>query len=220
MSDDWVELLSVDPRAYRARVVHFARTDWHSLREHRLGLTEEQFLLHLEALFPSNESGPGDRFELSWWWTGERPHYTLHVRGQDGMRHAQAVDHVGSLHERATLAWVRYTTQARQMDPWGMHIGAPPPYRPPHLFLAACLAEFPGARLTALELEHQEGYVDPPNAVVEPSVHVDASLMASDGGIILVHLGTWPEEEHDRLHDWRRELLAAGDLRVPQRLGA
>jgi hypothetical protein len=207
MSDEWVDLLSLDPRAYRARVVHFSRTDWHSLREHRLSLTEEQFLLHLEALFPPDESGPGDRFELSWWWPGDRPHYTLHVRGQDGMRHAQAVDHVGAMHERATLAWVRTTTRARGMDPWGMHIGAPPPYRAPHEFLEACFAEFPGARLTSLELEHQEGYVDPPDTVVEPSVHVDASLMATDGGIVMVHLGTWPADEFDRLREWRREML-------------
>ena len=207
MSDDWVDLLNTDPRAYRARVVHFARTDWHALREHRLRLSQDQFVQHLEALFPTNESGPGDRFELSWWWPGERPHYTLHLRGQDGMRHPQAVDHVGALHERAVLAWVRLTTRERHMDPWGMHIGTPPPYRPPHEFLLACLAEFPGSRLASLELEHQEGYVDPPNAVVEPSVHVDANLQAIDGGIVMVHLGTWPEDEFDRLSEWRKDVL-------------
>jgi hypothetical protein len=208
MSDDWTELLSTDPRAYRGRVIHFARTEWHALREHRLSLTEPQFLQHLEALFPLDESGPGDRFELSWWWPGERPHYTLHLRGQDGMRHPQAVDHVGALHERAVLAWVRSITYERRMDPWGMHIGAPPPYRAPHEFLDACFAEFPGARLRSLELKHQEGFVDPPDTVVEPSVDLEASLAASDGGIVLVHLGMWPEEEYERLDEWARELLS------------
>lgn len=208
MHDDWVELLTADPRAYRARVLHFARTDWHALRAHRLSLAEGLYLQHLEALFPAEESGPGDRFELSWWWPGDRPHYTLHLRGQDGMRHPQAVDHVGALHERAVLAWVRSSTRLRQMDVWGMHIGLPPPYRPPHEFLEVCLAEFPGARLTSLQLEHQEGYMDPPNSVVEPSIHVDAQLLASDGGIVMVHLGTWPEDEFERLGEWRRELLS------------
>jgi hypothetical protein len=208
MLDDWMELLNTDPPAYRARVLQFARADWHALREHRLALSEEQFIQHLEALFPENESGPGDRFELSWWWPGARPHYTLHMRGQDGMRHPQAVDHVGALYERTALAWVRHKTYERRMDPWGMHIGAPPPYRPPNEFLEACMAEFPGARLVSLDLEHQEGYVDPPNAVVEPSVHVDASLAVSDGGIVMVHLGTWPEEEHERLREWARHVLA------------
>jgi len=207
MIDEWVELLTVDPSAYRARVLLFARTDWHALREHRLSLNEEQFLLHLEALFPADESGPGDRFELSWWWPGDRPHYTLHLRGQDGMRHPQAVDHVGAMYERTVLAWVRHTTYVRRMDPWGMHIGAPPPYRPPHEFLEACIAEFPGARLTSLELERQEGYMDPPDSAVEPSVYVDAGLKASDGGIVMVHLGTWPADEYERLGEWRRDLL-------------
>jgi hypothetical protein len=209
-ADDWDQLLRTDPRAYRARVLYFARKDWHSLREHRLRLTEQEFIQHLEALFPPGESGPGDRFELSWWWASERPHYTLNLRGQDGMRHPQAVEHVGSLHERAVLAWVRRVTHERGMDPWGMHIGAPPPYRPAQDFLEDCLAEFPGARLVSLELEHQEGYVDPPNAVVEPNIRVEASLEASDGGVVIVNLGSWPEEAHERLKEWAREMLSRG----------
>ncbi len=196
-----------DPRAYRARVLYFARTQWHALREHRMRLSEAQFLDHLEVLFPADESGPGDRFELSWWWTSVRPHYTLHLRGQDGMRLPQTVDHVGALHERAVLAWVRRTTRARRMDPWGMHIGAPPPYRPPYEFLDACLFEFPGAQLARLQVERQEGYVDPPDTLVEPSIHVEASLAAPDGGLVLVYLGDWPAEEHERLEEWAREML-------------
>jgi hypothetical protein len=207
-ADEWDQLLRTDPRAYRARVLHFARRDWHSLREHRLRLTEPEFLQHLEALFPSDESGPGDRFELSWWWTGERPHYTLTLRGQDGMRHPQAVENVGSLYERAVLAWVRRVTRERGMDVWGMHIGAPPPYRPPADFLESCMAEFPGARLTSLELEHQEGYVDPPDVVVEANIRVEACLEATDGGIVMVYLGSWPEEEHEKLKDWAQEMLS------------
>jgi hypothetical protein len=207
MSDEWLHLLNTDRSAYRARVLHFARMDWHALREHRLSLDEEQFLHHLEALFPPEESGPGDRFELSWWWPGERPHYTLHLRGQDGMRHPQAVDHVGSLHERAALAWVRHSTRSRRMDPWGMHVGAPPPFRSPQEFLDACLAEFPGARLTSLDLDHQEGYVDPPDTIVEANVRIEASLLASDGGIVMVHLGDWPEEDFARLDAWAQDLL-------------
>ncbi|HEX8703274.1 MAG TPA: hypothetical protein VF815_30840 [Myxococcaceae bacterium] len=207
-SDEWDQLLRTDPRAYRARVLRFSRMDWNSLREHRLRLTEQEFLQHLEALFPPSESGPGDRFELSWWWAGERPHYTLYLRGQDGMRHPQTVENVGSLHERAVLAWVRRITRERGMDPWGMHIGAPPPYRAPAEFLEDCMAEFPGARLTSLELEHQEGYVDPPDTVVEPSVRVEACLEASDGGFVMVYLGSWPEEEYARLSDWARSMLS------------
>ncbi|MDY7231299.1 hypothetical protein [Hyalangium rubrum] len=198
----------MDPRAYRARVLHSARADFHALREHRTRLTEVQFLQHLEALFPPGESGPGDRFELSWWWAAERPQYTLHLRGSDGMRHPQAVDHVGALHERAVLAWVRRTTHERRMDPWGMHIGTPPPHPPAPDFLDMCLAEFPCARLTSLDLEHQEGYIDPPGSFVEANIRVEASLQASDGGIVMIYLGAWPEEQYERLAEWAREMLS------------
>ena len=123
------------------------------------------------------------------------------------MRHPQAVDHVGALHERAVLAWVRSTTYERRMDPWGMHIRAPPPYRAPHEFLEACFAEFPGAPPLA-RAQAPGGLADPPDTVVEPSVDLEASLAASDGGIVLVHLGMWPEEEYERLGEWARELLS------------
>ena len=137
-------------------------------------LSEGQYLQHLEALFPPNESGPGDRFELSWWWPGERPHYTLHLRGQDGMRHPQAVDHVGALHERAVLAWVRSTTRAAADGSVGhahrLAAAVPPAARVPR----RASRSSPGRASPSLELEHQEGYVDPPNTIVEPSIHVDA----------------------------------------------
>lgn len=206
-ADPWRELLRADPRAYRARVLYFTRTDWHALREHRLSLSEEEFLLHLDALLQPANLGPEDRFELSLWWGEEQPHYTLHVRGQDGMRRPESVGNVGALHRRAVATWMRATTQRQRMAPWTVHAGAPPPYRPPQDLLDACFVEFPDARLASLAVQRFEG-VQQPGFTVEPSVRIEASLQTPDGGLIQVFLGEWPEEDHSRLEEWSRVVRA------------
>jgi hypothetical protein len=200
-ADVWRQLLRTDPHAYRARVLFFARTDWHALREHRVSLSLEEFLLHLEALFQPEGLGPGDRFEMSLWWGEEQPHYTVHVRGQDGMRRPESLGNVGATHRRAVARWVKDTTRRRRMAPWQVHVGAPPPYRPPQELLDACLAEFPDARLISLSVQRFEG-IHAPGFTVEPGARIEASLEALDGGTVQVFLGEWTEEDCARLEEW------------------